>query len=103
MLEDALIITLSVCLFSYLGLKDKVLSLYDKIMPKRWYATTLLREIISCVKCISFWVVLVFSIVSGYAVIRCILVSFLCALLSLWIDLLLMYINKIYDKLWEDM
>lgn len=103
MIENAIIITLSVCLFSYLGLKDAILSIYDKIIGKRWYITTLFRDVISCTKCLSFWLVLFISIISGYAIIRCVLVSFICAFLSLWIDILLMYINKIYDKIWEDL
>lgn len=62
-----------------------------------------LSEKLKCSKCISFWLTLAYSIACGGPVIRCILVSFLCALAALWIDLLLAYINKKYDRLWEDL
>lgn len=103
MIGDAMIITVSVCLFIYLGLFDAISGILKRLVPVNSEKIGHLSEKLKCSKCISFWLTLAYSIACGGSVIRCILVSFLCALAALWIDLLLAYINKKYDRLWEDL
>lgn len=101
MITDAIIITFSICLFGYLGLRDVLLSFYHSLVKSEIFIFAKIREMVSCSKCLTFWVVLSYSIANGVVIIDCILLSFSCALLALWIELLLAYINKIYNKLWE--
>lgn len=103
MIGDAMIITASVCLFIYLGLFDAISGILKRLIPVNPEKIEHLSEKLKCSKCISFWLTLAYGVTCGGPVIRCILVSFLCALAALWIDLLLAYINKKYDRLWEDL
>lgn len=100
MIGDAMIITVSVCLFIYLGLFDAVSGILKRFVSGK---AGQVADKLKCSKCISFWLTLAYGVTCGGPVIRCILVSFLCALAALWIDLLLAYINKKYDRLWEDL
>lgn len=103
MIGDAMIITVSVCLFIYLELFNAIAGILKRLVPVNPEKIGRLSGKLKCSKCISFWLTLAYSIACGCSVIRCILVSFLCALAALWIDLLLAYINKKYDRLWEDL
>lgn len=103
MIGDAMIITVSVCLFIYLGLFDAISSVLGRILPATPGKTERIFEKLKCSKCISFWLTLAYGMAFWCSVIHCILVSFLCAFAALWIDLILAYINKKYDRLWEDL
>lgn len=81
MIGDAMIITVSVCLFIYLGLFDAISSVLGRILPATPGKTERIFEKLKCSKCISFWLTLAYGMTFGCSVIHCILVSFLCAFL----------------------
>ena len=59
--------------------------------------------IISCPKCFSFWSVLTYEVwYAGFSDIPTMLaISFLCAYLAIWLELLEGYIDTLYTKCYE--
>ncbi len=87
MLGLALSLTLSSVLFIHLGLGEAI-------------AETMRLDFIllRCSKCLSFWASLIALLLAGAQPVRAILIAFLMAYLSLWIDLGLLFMNAIYGK-----
>ena len=58
--------------------------------------------LLKCVKCLSFWAVLAYSLVfTSYSWESCIALSFSLSYLSLWIDLCLAKIARAYEELYD--
>lgn len=57
--------------------------------------------IVSCVKCFSFWAVMVYCLVVGVGIINTLAISFLCAWLAIWLDLFMGIIDYLYLKIYE--
>ena len=57
--------------------------------------------IVSCVKCFSFWAVLIYCLVGGLSVITSLAISFLCAWASIWLDLFMGIIDHLYLIIYE--
>lgn len=77
----------------HLGLVDAVLDvLRIKSIP-----------IVTCPKCLTWWSVMVLCLFTGQRVIDSVAVSFLLAYLAIWYDLLLGYLDKIYEKIYENL
>ena len=57
--------------------------------------------IFNCPKCCTFWSVLLLSTLSGWDIISALAVSFLCAYLALWLEMLMGFIDTIYNKIYE--
>lgn len=74
MIGDAMIITVSVCLFIYLGLFNAIAGILKRLVPVNPEKIGRLSGKLKCSKCISFWLTLAYSIACGGPVIRCILV-----------------------------
>ena len=83
----ALIAMIVAVLAHHLGLSEEVARVVSKIAR--------------CPKCLTFWSVLLVLAVSGENTIVAIALSFFCAYLSNWVGLLLMWLNKTYNKVWE--
>lgn len=56
---------------------------------------------ISCVKCFSFWAVLIYCLLGGSSVIDSLAISFLSAWSAVWLDLLMGIIDKLYIKVYD--
>jgi hypothetical protein len=58
-------------------------------------------KVARCPKCLTFWLVLLVLMITCENTIVAISLSLLCAYLSNWVGLLLMWLNKVYNKVWE--
>lgn len=57
--------------------------------------------IVSCVKCFSFWAVLIYCLVGGLSVITSLAISFLSAWSAIWLDLFMGIIDRLYIKVYD--
>lgn len=58
-------------------------------------------RIANCPKCLSFWSVLAYTIITSRNAITSLAISFLCSYLALWLELFEGYIDSLYMKLYE--
>ena len=86
---DSIILILITCvLFIHIGLGDTICDIigFDFILFR-------------CVKCITFWSILVYCFfVNQWGIVVSLSTSFICAYLSLWLDLLLSKLAVLYEK-----
>lgn len=75
---------------NHLGLITAVSSVIHRQLP-----------FISCVKCFSFWAVLIYCLLGGSSVIDSLAISFLSAWSAVWLDLLMGIIDKLYIKVYD--
>lgn len=57
--------------------------------------------ILSCPKCMTFWFVLFYSIVTSHGAIVSISIAFLASYLAIWLELLFGFIDTQYNRLYE--
>lgn len=74
---------------NHLGLVKAIEETYDHELP-----------IINCVKCLTFWAVLVYMVFATRNVITSLAISFLASYCAIWIELLEAYIDTLYLKLY---
>ena len=60
-----------------------------------------LVKVFGCHKCLSFWTTLVVLQLAGVSLDIALPLSFVSAYLSNWFAVLLVMLNKIYEKLWQ--
>lgn len=84
-------LVLSATLANHLGLIEAIEGVAKMEIP-----------IINCPKCLSFWSVLLYSILSGCELIASVAVSFVCAYCAVWLELLFGYIDTLYNRLYEN-
>lgn len=84
-------LVLSTTLANHLGLVEAVEGVIRHKIP-----------IVSCSKCLSFWVVLLCSLLYGQPLIASVAVSFVCAYCAVWLELLFGYIDTLYNRLYEN-
>lgn len=83
----ALIVTVVASLAQHLGLSEAIAKVFAKVTR--------------CPKCLTFWaVMLTLLLVSAHPIVA-ITLSMLCSYLSNWLGLLLMWLAKIYNMLWQ--
>lgn len=90
MILEAALLAVGCTLFVNMGLSDAIqetLGFHSRIL--------------SCPKCCSFWVVLVFLIVKRAPFYEVVSASFLLSYLALWLDLGLSVLNRKYNELYE--
>lgn len=58
-------------------------------------------KVFGCHKCLSFWTTLVVLQIAGVPLSAALPLSFLSAYLSGWFAMVLVWINKLYERLWE--
>ncbi len=88
---DVAMIVLSAVLANHLELIEAVEKVIRHEIP-----------IVNCSKCLTFWSVLAYMLLTGHAVIACIATSFLCAWVATWIELLLGIIDHFYLRIYEN-
>lgn len=59
------------------------------------------NKILGCGKCLSFWSVLTVLVLSGYGILIAMALAVVMAYLSHWFGLILIGLNKFYDRLWK--
>lgn len=57
--------------------------------------------VIDCVKCCTFWTVLIFTLITSRNLITSLAISFLMSYLALWLELFEGFIDRLYMKLYE--
>ena len=60
-----------------------------------------LVKVFGCHKCLTFWTTLVVVQLFGYSIDIALSLSIITAYLSNWFAVLLVMLNKIYERLWE--
>ena len=75
---------------NHLGLVKAIEDTFEKELP-----------IINCVKCFSFWSVLVYMAFATHEVITSLAVSFLSGYAAIWLELLEGYIDTLYNRLYD--
>lgn len=87
MLLTALIAMFAATLAHHLGLSEAVAKVISKILK--------------CPRCLTFWSVLFVLFVYGCNILIAIGLSLLMAYCSIWTELLLGALNKLYERLWQ--
>lgn len=94
MIREVALITVSAVLFVQMGLSDTI----QDVIHFR-------SRIASCPKCVSFWSVLAYCILTERGVIVSVASSFICAYVALWIalayDALALIYNTVYESITE--
>ena len=87
MARIALIAMLVAVLAQHLGLSEAV--------------ARIILKVAKCPKCLTFWCVLGAEIAMQENLLIAIGLSLMCAYLVSWVGLLLVYLYKLYDRLWQ--
>ena len=91
-LTNIALLMLSATLANHLGLVEAIEGVLKHQIP-----------ILNCSKCASFWAVLIYTLVTGCGLIASVAVSFVCAFLAVWLELLLGGIDVIYGRIYENL
>ena len=87
---DTAMIVLSAVLANHMGLVEAVEEVIRHKIP-----------VVNCSKCLSFWTVLIYSLIDGQPLIASVAVSFLCSYAALWLELGFGCIDTLYNKIYE--
>ena len=90
MFGELAMIALSCVLFVTMGLAEAI----QEYVPFR-------LRILTCPKCLTFWSVLAYSLISGEGVVQSVATSFIIAYIALWAALILDAITLLYNYLYE--
>lgn len=74
---------------NHLGLVKAIEETYERELP-----------VINCVKCLTFWSVLVYMVFATRDVITSLAISFLASYTAIWLELLEGYVDTLYLKLY---
>lgn len=89
-LAEAALLALACTLFVNMGLSDAI----QEFLGIKF-------KILSCVKCFTFWSVLVYLTFRGARLYQVVSASFVFSYLALWLDLGLSALNKIYNESYQ--
>jgi len=89
-LEDIGLLILSCVLINHMGLISAIEEVINKRLP-----------IVNCIKCLTFWSVLIFCLLSKSDIIISIPISFLSAYIAIWLELFFGYIDTCYEKIYN--
>lgn len=93
MVIDIVSIVLSIVLFEQMGLCEAI----EKTIGYKF-------KIISCVRCFSFWSVLLYGIIARFGIIRAISIAFISSFGGVWLQLLFGFLifayNNLYSKIY---
>ena len=87
---DIAMIVFSATLANHMGLVEAVEKVIKHKIP-----------VVNCSRCLSFWLVIVYSLLCGTDVIHSVAVSFLSAYAALWFELSLGLIDNIYKDVYK--
>ena len=90
-MKDVAMLVFTAVMINHLGLIEAVEKIINHEIP-----------IVNCCKCLSFWSVLAYMLLTGHGFITCIATSFLCAWAATWIELLFGIIDYYYCKIYEN-
>ena len=90
MWKEAAEIMASCVLFIGMGLEAEI----ERILSCRF-------KVLSCPKCLTFWSVLIFGVVTGHGMVETIAVSFLFSYTALWLSLLCDELTLLYNEIYE--
>ena len=90
MIAEAVMLTISCVLFIQMGLSEAI---QDKL---HFHSVVL-----SCVKCLNFWVVLLFMLINRQGFVVSITTSFVLSYAALWLSLLYDSLAVLYNKFYE--
>lgn len=90
MWKEAAEITASCVLFIGMGLEAE----FERVLSCRF-------RILSCPKCLTFWSVLAFGLVTGHGCVETAAAAFLSSYAALWLSLLCDKLTLLYNKLYE--
>jgi len=90
MWEGAIMIAASCVLYISMGLHDAIVRV-----------TGINLRITGCPKCLGFWCVLAYCLISGNGIVRSVFVAFSLAYAALWATLLLDALSTLYNRLYE--
>lgn len=85
--EDICLLTLSCVLANHMGLISAIEEIIGSKLP-----------IVNCVKCSTFWSVLILCLFIGFGVITSVAISFLSSYLAIWLELFFGFIDSCYEK-----
>lgn len=89
MIIEAVLITLCCVLFISMGLSGAVQERTRRI------------GFLSCPKCLTFWVCLVYFLASGYPLLDSVTASFISSYSALWLSLVYDLLATLYNKIYE--
>lgn len=87
MIWIALMTMIAACMMQHLGLSQAIASVLCKVAK--------------CPKCLTFWTSLFILMLVGCDAFFALVLSILMSYISYFFGLLLMMLNKLYDKLWQ--
>ena len=87
---DVAMILFSCVAAKHLGLVSAIEAVTDRELP-----------IVNCPRCLSFWCVLSYMVLTGHAVIASVATSFLCSALAPWVKLLMGFTDRKYNRLYD--
>lgn len=90
--NDIVMLVWAVTLANHLGLVEAAEAVIRHKIP-----------VLRCSKCAGFWVVLGYALLAGWSAIASVAVSFLCSYAAVWLELLLGYLDTIYNKIYENL
>lgn len=94
-LNDIAMLTFSCVSANHLGLIGAIEGVIHRSLP-----------ILNCPRCLTFWSVLLYTMVTDRNIVRALAISFLCAYMAIWIELLMCFIdtkfNKLYEKIYSE-
>ena len=90
-MKDVAMLVFAAVMINHLGLIEAVENIIKHKIP-----------VVNCCKCLSFWLVFAYMLFNGYNVINSVAMSFLCAWLATWFELLLGVIDNYYLRIYEN-
>jgi hypothetical protein len=89
-LEDIGLLILTCVLANHMGLISAIETVIGRRLP-----------IVNCIKCSTFWSVLVFCLLSRLDMVISIPISFLSSYMAIWLELFFGYIDTCYEKIYN--
>lgn len=88
--RDICLLILSCVLMNHMGLVSAIEEVINRKLP-----------IVNCVKCSTFWSVLIFCLFMGFDTIMSVAISFLSSYVAIWLELFFGFIDCCYEKLYN--
>lgn len=85
---DSILITLCAVLFNVSGFAETVTFHIER------------NVVVNCSKCLTFWTVLTYGVVSTDFSVRTLAVAFGCSYMALWLELGFSCLNSLYNRLY---
>lgn len=87
---DIALLMLSCVLANHMGLISAVEKLIGHDLP-----------VLNCVKCSTFWFVLLLCLINKFGIIASCAISFLASYVAIWLELLFGIVDKCYEKVYN--